>query len=95
MLNTLARAGVAEDVGRVAGAVVGEQLLDGHPQASVVDECPPKECDAGSSTFIGQDLRVQRSRCVVDGDVDEFPARSARAVATVTGDAMTDTLDSP
>lgn len=40
-----------------------------------------EEEGAGGAAFVGQGLGVQRSRCVIDRDVDEIPARSSRAVA--------------
>jgi len=59
VLEVLSRARVSEDMGRVSGPVVGEELLGSDAQPSVVGEGSPQKSDAGDSALIGQDFGVQ------------------------------------
>jgi hypothetical protein len=85
---------VPKDVRRVPTSVVGQELLGGDAKPLVVGDRSMKEGSASGTALVGQDLGVDDSRRVVDGDVDELPPRTVDRVAAVPGDSVTHAHDS-
>ena len=63
----------------VAGAVVGEQLLDFDPVAAVEGDGAAQEAGSGGCLLVVEDLGVGEAAVVVDGDMNELPAGDAGA----------------
>jgi hypothetical protein len=77
----------------VAGAVVRHDAGDPDTSGEIPGDEPSKEGDGGGGSFVGQDLGIGKTRCVIDGDVDELPADTPPTLADVTGDAVADSFD--
>ena len=65
--------------GAVAGAVVGQQLLDFDPVAAVEGDGAAQEAGSGGCLLVVEDLGVGEAAVVVDGDMNELPAGDAGA----------------
>ncbi len=67
------------DDGAVAGTVVGQQLLDFDPVASIEGDRSAKEAGRGCGRLIIENFGVGESAVVVDCDVHELPACNLRS----------------
>jgi hypothetical protein len=88
-------AGLAVQLGAVARAVIGHQPLDadavrGEPRHGALQE-------RGDRLFalVVEHLDVGQAGAVIDADVDELPADSARARRAIAVDAMAGAADAP
>ena len=92
-------AGVAEGVGFVAGAVVGEDAPDGDAKALIPGDRCLEMGDGARGFLIGMYLSEGEPGGVVDADMDKLPAVSLafRALVGLSGpiarDAMADPLE--
>src|ERR1700739_4121080 len=99
MFEAEALAEPAEGEGLIAGAVVGHDALDLDAEAFVVGESCLEEGGGAASPLAVHHLGKGDARSIVDGDVDELPARSFAARAqialsfAVAGNAMADAID--
>ena len=93
MWQTQPAAGLAEQAGDIARAVVGHHALD--PDALAPEPAQGADQEAGHrlALLIRQDLDVSQARGVVDRDVDELPASTLALAAPVAGDAMADAAE--
>ena len=66
---------VAELVGAIAAAVIGEQGANGDATASEEVNRILEESDGGVGPLIGEDASEGQARVVVDGDVQSLPPR--------------------
>ena len=71
----------------IPGAVIGQQLLDGHPVTSEERDGARKERNDGRGLLIAEDLRVGQPGAIVDRDVDTLPASRAapHAIGALSG----------
>ena len=81
---------VAEGVGAVASAVVGEDPLDWRALLGVGADHGLGEGGAGSALLACVQLDLRQSRVVVDGDVGVLPAGALVAMHAVLQDALSD-----
>jgi len=85
-------AGERVDLGHVAGAVVGEDRLDGYAVAGKEHARSVQEGGRGCGFLIVEDLGVGESAVVVDGDVDVLPADGAAKPTAVIAAAPVEVL---
>jgi hypothetical protein len=88
-------AGLSEDTGDVAAAVVGHDALDLDALTTVPAESATKEGDGCLRPFVGQELDVGQAAVIIDADVGELPASAIRAAAPVAGDAVSNPPEAP
>jgi hypothetical protein len=83
-------AGLAEQAGDVTGAVVGHHALDPNALALEPAQRADQEASDRLALLVRQDLDARQARGVVDGDVDELPPGTVRALAAIAGDPVSD-----
>src|SRR5712691_2935723 len=88
-----ALAGRGEDVGEVAGAVVGHKAADPDAVAAKPGQGAPEKPHARDALLIGQDLDVGQPGGIIDGHVHELPADAAHPAAAIARDAVPDAPD--
>ena len=100
MLEPELAAGVAEGVGFIRGAIIGDDAPDGDAKALVIGDRRFEMGDGARAFFIGMDLGEGDARGVIDADVDVLPAVSLLALAPRCGlagpiarDAMADPFE--
>src|SRR5690606_6802248 len=92
--------GLAEVLGAVAGAVVGQHPLHGDVVSGEPRQRPCQERRGGVAAFVVADLGVGQARAVVDSDVDVVVAELGARPATppllaAAGDAGSAAVDTP
>jgi hypothetical protein len=65
----------------ISAAVIGDELLDLDPVATVESSCAAKERDRGTRLLVWENLRVGQARAVIDGDMNVLPADQLAACA--------------
>src|SRR6185437_5259234 len=80
--------GVAEEVGEEARTVVGDHATDEDAEALEAGRCLVQEVCRGDGFFVRIHGREGDARVIVDGHVEELPARPTGLVAWIAGDAM-------
>ena len=100
VLDTQFAAGVLERAGFVAAAIIGHDALNPDAHASVPGDGRLEEGDCAHRLFVGMDPGERQPGMVVDGDMDELPARGGSVVALIAlpvpacGDAVADPIES-
>jgi hypothetical protein len=88
----------------VAGAVIGEDALDGYAVAAVEGGGAAEEAGSGAGFLVVEHLGVGEAAVVVDGDVDVLPAFDLAELSDPAGlrlarpgaaDPVTDPADTP
>src|SRR6266508_3253519 len=74
MADLVAVARGGEDLGEVAGAVVGHDAFDTHASLGEPGDCAFHEPGTRRAFFVVEDLDVDRPAVVINGDVDAVPA---------------------
>jgi hypothetical protein len=93
VFETQQLASVAELVGAITAAVVGEQGAHADAVASEEVQGIAQEGDGGVGLLIGQDLSEGQAGVVVDGDVQSFPSGMFVLAATASVSALRDLLE--
>ena len=93
MLDVEGLTGVAKGAAEISRAVVGHDPLDGHPKGREPGDGALEEGHGTFLALVRQDLGVGEARGVVDADMQEVPADPAAALGSITGEAMTGTVD--
>src|SRR5689334_16980800 len=89
----------AEGYGFIAGAVVGHDTLDRHPEARIVGNSRLEEGDSTPLFLVLHDLTEGDPGRIVDADMDVLPARPLATGAlvaltgSIAGDAMADPVE--
>ncbi len=85
--------GLAEGFGTVAAAVIGQHALKADAERLVILDSSQEESHGREMALIGQNLRESEPGMIVDGDVQELPARAAGAMAPIAVNAVTHAAD--
>src|SRR5215210_6275107 len=78
-------AGGAEDLGTIAGAIVGHHAGNRDAEVRVVGDCGLEEGDRALLLLVRKDLREGHPGGVVDADVDELPPDAPALEAFLAG----------
>ncbi len=77
MLETESLAGSCEVLGDVARAVVGHDARNRNAEAGVIGNCRIEEGYGTDGLFVREDVGEGDAGCIVDRDMDVFPADAA------------------
>lgn len=80
--------GLGEQLGLVAGAVIGQDAIDGDALVREERVRPFPESDGGVLAFVGQDFAVGQAGVVVDGGVDVAVADRGGAASALVGGGL-------
>jgi hypothetical protein len=78
-----------EAIGAVAGAVIGEEALDGDAEAVEVSQSGVEKAQSARGRLVWPDLSKGEAGVVVDGDMDVLVARADGISGRIGGDAHT------
>ncbi len=85
----------AEDLGAVAGAIIGHHAGNRDAEVRVVGDRGPEEGDRALLLLVRKDLREGHPGGIVDADVDELPpdAPALALTGSIAGDAVADVVE--
>src|SRR5258705_3934556 len=83
MSDLLALTGARKDLAPVVRAIVREDASNAYPKPLEPRHGPPQEGHRRGSSLVAQHFHVGNTRSVVDGNMNELPARAATLVAAV------------
>lgn len=88
MTQTVALTSGAEELRAIAGAVVTHDALGFDAQESEVSQSVLKKEGGAVLAFLRHDLSESETRCIINADVDVFPADAADLIAPVVSDTV-------